>query len=132
MDIAAKKSNKKTSSVQLGVLVSELEANLDLARGAPQFGEDKSKCDFKWNEVANKINALGPQIRTVVEWKKIWADLKSRTKRKLADNARNLNGTGGGPFCHTPLTETERTIDRILSMSKAAAPAGQVFGVSFS
>ncbi|XP_036345995.1 nuclear apoptosis-inducing factor 1-like [Rhagoletis pomonella] len=98
MDNSSKKVFKKTSSAQFDVLVKELEKNPDLAKGAPMFGASKSLVELQWNELANKLNAHGPPQRTATEWKKIWADLKSRTKKKIAENASSMHATGGGPF----------------------------------
>lgn len=64
-------SVKKTTSTQFEVLVRELEAKPNLARGAPVFGADKLSFDVQWNEVANKLNAYGPPKRSMVEWKKV-------------------------------------------------------------
>ncbi|XP_036339796.1 uncharacterized protein LOC118749135 [Rhagoletis pomonella] len=80
----------KTSSAQFDVLVKELEKNPDLARCAPTFGVSKSLVELQWNELTNKLNAHGPPQRTATEWKKIWAHLKSRTKKKIAENASNM------------------------------------------
>ncbi|XP_017477540.1 PREDICTED: uncharacterized protein LOC108367439 [Rhagoletis zephyria] len=119
-------SSKKTSSAQFNVLVKELEKNPDLARGAPMFGASKSLVELQWNELANKLNVHGPPQRTATEWKKIWADLKSYTRKKFAENASNMHATGGGPFRYSPLTDLEKAIYRIFLVSKAAIPSGTV------
>ncbi|XP_020717978.1 uncharacterized protein LOC110119075 [Ceratitis capitata] len=62
--------------------------------------------------------------------KKIWADLKSRTKRKRTK--RRLSGTGDGPIHFSALTEMEKSIDPILLMSTAAAPSGLVLGMQYN
>ncbi|CAD7001618.1 unnamed protein product [Ceratitis capitata] len=45
----------------------KFEAKVDLARGAPVFGEKK------WKKFDDKLNPNIPQQRSVVEWKK-WTD----------------------------------------------------------
>lgn len=58
---------------------------------------------------------------------KTWADLKSRTKRKVASNNKSLRETGGGLYRFANLTELEEIIDRTLLLSSAAAPSGKTF-----
>ncbi|XP_017468542.1 PREDICTED: uncharacterized protein LOC108360661 isoform X1 [Rhagoletis zephyria] len=129
MEGSARKTLKKTTTTQFEVLVKEMERNPDLARGVAVFGSDRGRVEERWEEIMRKINSHGPPTRTAVEWKKIWADLKSRTKKKIAENTRSLTATGGGPFRHSPLSEMEQTIDSLVFISRSAAPSGRVFGI---
>ncbi|XP_036340196.1 uncharacterized protein LOC118749510 [Rhagoletis pomonella] len=106
-----------------------MERNPDLARGVAVFGSDRGRVEERWEEIMRKINSHGPPTRTAVEWKKIWADLKSRTKKKIAENKRSLTATGCGPFRHSPLSEMEQAIDSLVFISRSAAPSGRVFGI---
>ncbi|CAD7001941.1 unnamed protein product [Ceratitis capitata] len=111
------------------MLIKEWEAKVDLARGAPVFAAHRISFDDQWRKVADKLNVNGPPQRSVVEWKKICTDLKSRTKRKIAENQQRLSATGGSPLRFSALTDMEKSIDSILVMSKAAAPSGLVLGI---
>ncbi|XP_017467875.1 PREDICTED: nuclear apoptosis-inducing factor 1-like [Rhagoletis zephyria] len=114
MEGSARKTLTKTTTTQFEVLVKEMERNPDLARGVAVFGSDRGRVEERWEEIMRKINSHGPPTRTAVEWKKIWADLKSRTKKKIAENTPSLNATGGGPFRHSPLSEMEQAIDSLV------------------
>ncbi|XP_075149598.1 uncharacterized protein LOC142223612 [Haematobia irritans] len=128
MDTTNKKCIKKTNPNQFRLLVDAMEEHPELATSSPVFGKSKAEIDAKWDKVALKSNAAGPPLRNGPEWKKIWADIKCRTKAKIAENTKQLKGTGGGPPCSTPLTELEQDIDRICHLSAAAAPRGKIFG----
>lgn len=54
--------------------------------------------------------------------------MKSRTKKKIAENKKSMNQTGGGLFRMNPLSELELSIDRTLFLFKAAASSGNIFG----
>lgn len=122
-------SKRQTTHEQFYALVSAMEDHPDLATNAPSFGSNKADLDKRWDDISKSLNALGPPERTVNEWKKVWADLKSRTKKKIAENNKNMKGTGGGPGKRLMLTELEKSIDRIVHLSVAAAPEGEDFGI---
>ncbi|XP_062536329.1 uncharacterized protein LOC134205253 [Armigeres subalbatus] len=50
-----------------------------------------------WENLAEQLNSLGPPIKDPAGWKKVWADWKSNLKRKLANNRKEQQATGGGP-----------------------------------
>ncbi|XP_065354503.1 t-SNARE domain-containing protein 1-like [Calliphora vicina] len=120
---------KKSTMQQLQTLVRHMEENPEFAKGSPVFGASKRSADEEWKSLCEKLNSLGPPTRTLAEWKKTWADLKSRTKKKLGDNKKSLLETGGGLYRHSHLTELEQIIDRTLFLS-SAVPSGPVYGGS--
>lgn len=140
-------SLKKSTMLQLQTLVEYMGENPEFARGTPVFGCSRMSLEEQWVKIVRKLNAMGPPSRTVVEWKKVssftfvyfvyflfvyllqtWADLKSRTKKKIAENQKSMVETGGGLYRAQHLTDLEKIIDRTLFISKAAAPSGKVFG----
>ncbi|XP_073836687.1 uncharacterized protein [Musca autumnalis] len=123
---------KKSTMEQLNYLVRSLEENPNLTRGIPIFGSNRLSADEDWAKICQTLNSLGPPTRSVGEWKKTWADLKSRTKKKIAENKKSMNATGGGLYRFNHLTELEEIIDRTLHLSSAAAPEGVVFGCEVS
>ncbi|XP_061396669.1 uncharacterized protein LOC133332284, partial [Musca vetustissima] len=141
------KITKKSSTTQLRALVEYMEENPEFARGVPIFGSSRQSLEDHWKKLVFKLNTMGPPSRTIAEWKKVsqktrltiylsdrhyylltWADLKSRTKKKIAENKKGLQGTGGGLYRFECLTELETAIDRTLFLSKSAAPSGKTFG----
>lgn len=53
------------------------------------FVEDYSKrgkklCSKEWNHLTDQLNAIGPPFHTSDEWRKIWTDKGSRSRKKLA------------------------------------------------
>ncbi|XP_058980838.1 uncharacterized protein LOC131803505 [Musca domestica] len=122
------KITKKSSTTQLRALVEYMEENPEFARGVPIFGSSRQSLEDHWKKLVFKLNTMGPPSRTIAEWKKTWADLKSRTKKKIAENKKGLQGTGGGLYRFECLTELETAIDRTLFLSKSAAPSGKTFG----
>ncbi|XP_061389310.1 uncharacterized protein LOC133324492 [Musca vetustissima] len=122
------KITKKSSTTQLRALVEYMEENPEFARGVPIFGSSRQSLEDHWKKLVFKLNTMGPPSRTIAEWKKTWADLKSRTKKKIAENKKGLQGTGGGLYRFECLTELETAIDRTLFLLKSAAPSGKTFG----
>ncbi|XP_067620051.1 uncharacterized protein [Eurosta solidaginis] len=123
------KMYKKTTNQQFDILSKEMERNVDIARGAPVYGGSKAVFDRKWEEIAVKLNSAGPPSRSVNEWKKVWTDMRNRTKRKISKNRNEIRATGGGPFCESPLTAMEQTIDQIVNLNASPDPSGRDFGV---
>ncbi|XP_073849065.1 uncharacterized protein [Musca autumnalis] len=124
-----KKCNKRTTNAQFQKLVDLMELYPQLATGRPVFGSNKLQVDKQWDDVAVSLNAMGPPERTSSEWRKTWADLKSRTKQNIAENKKCLKGTGGGPCRLKTLSPLELQVDKICQLSTAAAPDGNVFGI---
>ncbi|XP_058978498.1 uncharacterized protein LOC131802344 [Musca domestica] len=130
MDIYTKKIIKKTTPGQFRILVESIDEFPELATSSPIFGKSKVEIESKWDVVAQKINSVGPPMRSGSDWKRIWADMKCRTKAKITENIKQMKGTGGGPSYQNSLTDIERDIDRICQLSKAASPDGITFGTN--
>ncbi|XP_059221587.1 spore coat protein SP96-like [Stomoxys calcitrans] len=123
-----KKIVKKSTPQQLQELVKAMMEDSDLAKGIPVFGGSKYAVDEKWKTITTKLNMHGPPMRTTAEWRKTWADLKSRTKKKLMDNKKSLEATGGGEYAFCALTELEEMVDRAISATRSAVPTGAKYG----
>ncbi|XP_059225757.1 uncharacterized protein LOC131997904 [Stomoxys calcitrans] len=123
-----KKIVKKSTPQQLQELVKAMMEDSDLAKGIPVFGGSKYTVDEKWKTITTKLNMHGPPMRTTAEWRKTWADLKSRTKKKLMDNKKSLEATGGGEYAFCALTELEEMVDRAISATRSAVPTGAKYG----
>ncbi|XP_017476213.1 PREDICTED: uncharacterized protein LOC108366349 [Rhagoletis zephyria] len=132
MSLEQGKMYKKTTNEQFDILSREMERNVQIARGAPVFGGSRAQFEEKWEQISLKLNSAGPPHRSVKEWKKVWTDIRNRTKKKISKNNSLLRETGGGPFNECSLTPLERTVDKIVNLSKSAAPCGLDFGVGLS
>ncbi|XP_061519245.1 uncharacterized protein LOC133395024 [Anopheles gambiae] len=94
----------RTTRVQYQQLVTLLEEVPEIARGLFK-GDQKSF----WTKVESNLNALGPPITRQCDLE-VWFDYKCAVKRKLRDNKKSLNATGGGPFAQKPLNDLEERV----------------------
>ncbi|XP_073823692.1 uncharacterized protein [Musca autumnalis] len=84
---AAKKtstSTKKTSTKQFNLLNLEMSRHPSAARGYVA-GVDRQQADREWQEIVDKLNAIGPPYRSMSEWKKVWSDARSRLRKRMCD-----------------------------------------------
>ncbi|XP_065360928.1 uncharacterized protein LOC135954646 [Calliphora vicina] len=133
MDASEKKCFKVTNSRQFQVLVSLMEGNLQLARCIPSNTREKLSAEEAWNEIAREVNSFGPPERTGFEWKKIWGDLKCRTKKKVLENTKILNASEDGSSRLIFLSDLEQSVDRILQFSTmATADESEEFDTVFN
>lgn len=124
-----------------------MEENPHFARGAPVFGSSKLSVEQQWWDLAEQLNSLWASYAVNYGVEKgmfllnsqslnisfhyyhsklqTWADLKSRTKKKIAENSHSIRVTGGGSYSVKNLSHFEQQIDRTLCMSVSAAPKGK-------
>ncbi|XP_065368785.1 uncharacterized protein LOC135961218 [Calliphora vicina] len=110
-DSTKKRILKITTTEQFEFLCKEIKKYPEIALNKPVFGANKAKIEGIWADITNKLNGLGPPQREVAEWKKVWAELKSRTKKKLLENHQSIITTGGGPYHHDSLSPLEEMVD---------------------
>lgn len=48
---------------------------------------DRDSFQKLWDELAQKLNVIGPPYHTIFEWKRIWSEHKYNKKRKRVDIA---------------------------------------------
>ncbi|KAJ6652927.1 hypothetical protein lerEdw1_015665 [Lerista edwardsae] len=112
---------KKKRSRKPNFTVSEIELmtncvsdcrNLDSQKiGLKEVFREPKDIVTAWNEVARKLNSVGPTERTGQECKEKWFDLKTRTKKKAVEYKEFVNKTGNKTGkCPKPLTELENRI----------------------
>ncbi|XP_078520410.1 uncharacterized protein LOC144785321 [Lissotriton helveticus] len=63
-----------------------------------------------WLEIQSKVNAVEVTPRDIDDLKKRWYDLRSITKKKIAELHKEANKTGGGKNRAPPLTELEELV----------------------
>lgn len=105
---------KITTAEQFNFMLNFFEEQPDLASGRLNCVRGKEKSDQLWTNVTDSLNSLGPPIRSMEGWKKIWADLKSKTRNKMRKQIEDRKKTGGGPSSAKPLSALE---ERILTVT---------------
>ncbi|XP_067646179.1 uncharacterized protein [Eurosta solidaginis] len=82
----------KLNPKQKGIMAQFMSAHTDLAKSSmPNCAQGRSTAHKLWKELSKQLNAEGPPTKKAKLWKKVYADLKYKTKRKLSLNKeRNL------------------------------------------
>ncbi|XP_060801523.1 myb-related transcription factor, partner of profilin-like [Amyelois transitella] len=115
-------SRVRASPEQLSTLLEYMESHGDLAR--PVAGaQGRVRSDQLWSDLTNILNSVGGGVnKTTDKWKKVWADLKSKTKKKGLTLRQHARGTGGGPASQKSLSHLE---ERVLAIIGPTAVEGQ-------
>ncbi|XP_049294079.1 uncharacterized protein LOC125769399 [Anopheles funestus] len=107
-------------------MVDIMETAPDIARAL--FKGDQSAF---WKELADNLNPLGPPIKNVATWKRVWFDYKCAVKKKLRDNKASLTATGGGPNRTKLLNELEERVANLTNLrATVEGNSAARFGIS--
>ncbi|XP_073821381.1 uncharacterized protein [Musca autumnalis] len=120
---------KITTRLQFEMLVQKMEAHPNVARGVRLFGETKATFDEVWKDVAEQLNSCGPPTRTPDEWHRVWTHFKSKLKKKMSQNKKNITATGGGPSQEISLSSMEQAVADLLQINMVSNPAGAMYGI---
>ncbi|CAH1104536.1 unnamed protein product [Psylliodes chrysocephalus] len=103
-----KKSYCSRKQKELLVELLKLKENEDLISG--KFNQKFSYKDSenKWQKIAATVNAVPGSQKDWKHWKKIWQDIRSKTKKRKAHN-QQICGTGGGQKV-VDITDTDEQI----------------------
>ncbi|XP_055904425.1 uncharacterized protein LOC129940188 [Eupeodes corollae] len=105
-----------------------MEENPEVAKG---FSVNRIDVDRFWRDAAVKLNSHGPPSKDGATWKKVWADFKNKTKKKLVENETKRKQSGFNDNNLIPLSEFEEAIVRITSLSQSVSGIkAKVFGVN--
>ncbi|XP_045499324.1 uncharacterized protein LOC123696972 isoform X2 [Colias croceus] len=115
-------SRARASSEQLLMLLEFMENHSDLAR--PLAGaQGRVRSEQLWADLTNILNAQGGGVsKTTEKWKKVWADWKSKTKKKGLTIKQHAGRTGGGPASGQTLSASDK---RVLAIMGSIAVEGQ-------
>ncbi|RVE47927.1 hypothetical protein evm_007441 [Chilo suppressalis] len=115
-------SRVRASPEQLSTLLEFMESHGTLAR--PLAGaQGRVRSDRLWADLTNILNAVGGGVnKTTDKWKKVWADWKSKTKKKGLIIRSHARGTGGGPASRQILSALD---ERVLAIMGPLAVEGQ-------
>lgn len=72
--------------------------------------EDRREKDEHWEKVQVALNRSGPPRKTIIQWKKIWRDMRCNTKKKLMEIKR----TRPGSPCPVELNKEDHEIIEIV------------------
>ncbi|KAK5646816.1 hypothetical protein RI129_005280 [Pyrocoelia pectoralis] len=105
----------KTSYKQYEELLNFVVQNKIILSGKTKPLEAK-KIESLWTEFAIHINGLGYGTqKTPQQWRHVFNEWKTNTKRKSRELRKEMNGTGGGPAVKKPLTDLEEKLLSIIS-----------------
>ncbi|XP_002043184.2 uncharacterized protein LOC6618939 isoform X1 [Drosophila sechellia] len=72
---------------------------------------DKQAAEAAWKRLTNELNSVGPPIKEVSEWKRVWKDWKSCIRKKITNNRlENSKATGKGSLYQDTLTPLEDAV----------------------
>ncbi|XP_055915205.1 uncharacterized protein LOC129948289 [Eupeodes corollae] len=92
-------SNKHTSTKQFATLVEFLKENSGIKKGILNAPEYKAKNKELWDEITVVLNSLGPPVKTLDGWKKVWKDFKYNIKDKLRENKKSMKVDRTNSMC---------------------------------
>ncbi|XP_035895718.1 uncharacterized protein LOC118504820 isoform X1 [Anopheles stephensi] len=109
------KGKVRYTKCQQEKLVEIMERNPEVARGAT------SNPTSFWKDVALELNSMGPAVKDGAAWKRSWIEKKSTVKKKLSQNKKEVQMTGGGNPRFTTLNELEERIAVITNIRDITA-----------
>ncbi|KAJ8704007.1 hypothetical protein PYW07_013301 [Mythimna separata] len=105
----------RVSNEQLEELLDYLADHSTLVKSVGLGSRSKESIDRQWNDLARKLNGFGSgSSKTGDRWKKYWADLKHKTKSRLAKRRQDALGTGGGPSTQEDVSEIDKKVLAII------------------
>ncbi|CAG9765768.1 unnamed protein product [Ceutorhynchus assimilis] len=90
-------AKKVISPQQKSLLISYLEEHPQLVKQKQGNQHTNADATKLWQELSGKLNSIPGAMKGWKEWRKTWSDLKTRTKKKVSENKKEHNKTGGGP-----------------------------------
>ncbi|KAJ8708190.1 hypothetical protein PYW08_010556 [Mythimna loreyi] len=123
----------RASGEQFSTLLEFMESHGDLSN--PRSGlQGRLKSERLWSELVTILNSIGGGVNKSVEkWKKVWADWKSKTKKKALLIRRHASGTGGGPSNRQTLSSFEERVLAIMgNLAVEGLPSVQEQGFAVS
>ncbi|XP_069061954.1 myb-related transcription factor, partner of profilin-like [Pleurodeles waltl] len=111
---AGRRRKLKFSDKELEVLTEECCLHHSKLFGKAALSAPDTEKKMIWQQIQERINAIGVSHRTLDEIKKRWYDQRSTTKERVAEWLREMRGTGGGPSTVPPPTAMEAMVEQTL------------------
>ncbi|KAJ8706303.1 hypothetical protein PYW08_010929 [Mythimna loreyi] len=104
-------SRIRATSDQYMILLKFMESHGDLGRPKPGC-HGRMKADRLWHQLGKLLNSSdGGVVRSLLKWKKVWADWKTKTKKKALMIRREAGGgTGSSSQKQLNLTAAEKRV----------------------
>lgn len=100
----------KFTECEIEVLLTEVETRKHVLFGSLKEGISNRIKKLQWQNIADAINKVGSETRTLDEVKKKWYDIKLDAKKRIAAYNRSAAGTGGGKGLKTPSDPDTRVV----------------------
>ncbi|XP_033248000.1 uncharacterized protein LOC117188374 [Drosophila miranda] len=72
---------------------------------------DKLAAEAAWKRLSKELNSVGPPVKEVCEWKRVWKDWKSCIRKKINNNRlEDSNACGKGSLYQDTLTALEDAV----------------------
>ncbi|XP_002018327.2 uncharacterized protein LOC6593153 [Drosophila persimilis] len=72
---------------------------------------DKLAAEAAWKRLSKELNSVGPPVKEVCEWKRVWKDWKSCIRKKITNNRlEDSNASGKGSLYQDTLTALEDAV----------------------
>ncbi|XP_055912750.1 uncharacterized protein LOC129946547 isoform X1 [Eupeodes corollae] len=108
----AKKRSSRVTGGQKTTLIEYRAENKPFARGQFSSLNSRQNNSETWESLSAQLNAQGPNVKTVEQWKKVyiiyiyknkcWTDIKSSVKKQASEQRAFMNKTGGGSVVDRP------------------------------
>ncbi|XP_069084348.1 nuclear apoptosis-inducing factor 1-like [Pleurodeles waltl] len=109
-----RKRKLKFAEKELEVLTGECCQHHEQLFGRAALSVPEVEKKRIWTDIQDKVNSMGVSHRSIEDLKKLWYDLRSRTKERMAERLREMRGTGGGPSTIPPPTPLEERVEETL------------------
>ncbi|KAJ3621290.1 hypothetical protein MTP99_003442 [Tenebrio molitor] len=100
----------KISDKQKKIFVENVKQLPSLVSGKFSASFTQKDAEREWKKISNTLNSMGGAEKEWKMWRKIWEDLRSRTKTKISGNKLKANKTGGGSSQEEQLSNIEEDI----------------------
>ncbi|XP_071162853.1 myb/SANT-like DNA-binding domain-containing protein 4 [Mytilus edulis] len=124
---------RKTNFSQLeeNILQTEVEKHYAVIKEKHSTSTTNLEKNRVWNNITNKINALGVANRTQKEVRDKWRNLTVKAKSVFTDHRREINKTGGGPALKKPSSSVERVVNMLQDTTSFSGIHGGIETASF-
>lgn len=109
---SAKKVRKSNfSSAEITTLMDKVEENLTVLNSKFTNTITNQRKNKIWQDIADAVNSVGNEKRTVKEVKDKWKNVQSIAKKEFSQFKRDSDRTGGGPAPKAPSVASSKVIE---------------------